>query len=68
MNLVKIGDIIARKDMPSLRCEIIGEGNDWGGVWYVAELYVSPFKEDRARKKKKLFICKDDERWFIIKE
>jgi len=67
---MKIGDMIARKDMPQLKCKIVGESDDWGGIWYVEELYVSWFAEDRKRQKKKskLFITKDDDRWFVVDE
>ena len=67
---MKVGDIIARKDMPQLKCKIVGEQNKgkWGDIWYVEEMWVSPFKEDRKRRKRGGFIYKDDERWFVVKQ
>lgn len=64
---MKIGDIIARKDMPQLKEKIVGESKDWN-AWEVISLWTSPFKEDRKRYKKGSIslVFKDDDRWFVV--
>lgn len=61
MNSFKVGDIIARKDMPQLLCKIIGECKD---AWYVETM-----NKILVRKKALLrggLVYKDDERWVKV--
>lgn len=62
MTSFKVGDIIARKDMPQLLCKIIGEQKD---AWYVETL-----NKILVKKKALLrggLVYKDDDRWMKVK-
>jgi hypothetical protein len=77
---MKIGDIIARKDMLLLKCRIIGEIPEWD-AWEVEDVTKlkgmnTPLDEDemiakgygKTRRKKgdKSMVFKDDDRWIVV--
>jgi len=61
---MKIGDVIARKDMPSLPYRIIGEHKEWD-AWIVNNLRVDLPKNVVISKG---LVWKDDNRWEIVKK
>ena len=61
--IMKLGDIIHRKDMPDIYCKIVGENKKWD-MW-VVEIVSSNIG---FRNIKKRLIAKDDERWEVVKE
>ena len=65
---MKIGDIIARKDMPTLPVKIVGESNEWGGIWYIKILTRLPREDYNRNRSKQGFITKDDNRWEVVKK
>lgn len=62
---LKIGDIIARKDMPQLLCQIVGENEEWD-MWVVRSLMDGLVKRRLLRRRG--MIAKDDDRWYVVRE
>lgn len=64
---MKTGDLVRRKDMPSMVYKIKGTStsSDWHNMW-VLEL-VSP-KSVKARLKSTGMISKDDTRWEVVEK
>ena len=56
----KIGDIITRKDMPSMTCRIEGDNPNWN-AWDVVSI-----GNTRGRMESGM-VFKDDERWIKVK-
>lgn len=59
---MKIGDIIARKDMPRIRYRIVGDAKEWADFWAVELLGNSRGLMQAG------IIAKDDERWDVQEE
>lgn len=57
---MKVGDIIARKDMPQFRFRILGENKHFLEFWNVESI------DQLFKTKDNIMVAKDDDRWIII--
>lgn len=60
--VMKIGDIIYRKDMPQFQFRIVASSSTWKNTWEVQPVF--PYRGFGSWKGVKL-IDKDDERWAV---
>lgn len=66
MHKAKIGDLISRKDMPSLQFRIISESSkSWKGSWLVE--FLGKVAWLGHKRTANLLVFKDDDRWQVIK-
>jgi hypothetical protein len=60
---VKIGDVIRRKDMPSILYQIVGTAENWNNMWEVKLT-----SKTYGMKLKSGMIDKNDDRWEVVGE
>jgi len=63
---LKVGDVVARKDMPQFQFRIIGENETFPNMWNVELVLDLSFRKLKKDRDKKQMIAKDDERWFVV--